>query len=99
VAHFSWSPAAARNGANGLAILVLLLGLHFYALLNTRMVLGPLHIVSTPYLMWAFFPLAPPAAVAAATMVADRIMGRLARTKIWLPAAASCLIAAFAIFV
>jgi hypothetical protein len=84
----------------GLAIVVLLVVLHVYALLHTRMVLGQLHLVSTPYLMWAFFPLAPPAVVAAGSMVADGLLGwRRARVKIWLPAAASFFIAAFAIFV
>ena len=45
--------------------------LHLYALLYTGMVLGRLHVVSTPFLMWAFFPLAPPAVIAGASFVAE----------------------------
>lgn len=45
----------------GLVIAILIIGLHVYALLNTRSVLGRLHLISTPFLMWALFPLAPPA--------------------------------------
>ena len=49
----------------GLVIIALLALLHFYAVLSMQQVLGRLHVVSTPYLMWAFFPLATPAAIAA----------------------------------
>ncbi len=83
----------------GLVIAILIIGLHVYALLNTRSVLGRLHLISTPFLMWALFPLAPPAAVAAGIMVADWITRRRSGARLWLPAVASCLIAAFAIFV
>jgi hypothetical protein len=83
----------------GLAIIVLLASIHFYALLSTQQVLGRLHTVSTPYLMWAFFPLAAPAAIAAGSIVAGWLIGRRAASSAWLPAAASCLIAAVAIFV
>ena len=41
----------------GFVIIALLALLHFYALLSMQQVLGRLHVVSTPYLMWAFFPL------------------------------------------
>ena len=43
----------------GFVIIALLALLHFYALLSMQQVLGRLHVVSTPYLMWAFFPLTP----------------------------------------
>ena len=59
----------------------------------------PAAYVSTPYLMWAFFPLAPPAAIAAGSAVAGWLIGRRAASSAWVPAAASCLIAAVAIFV
>jgi hypothetical protein len=59
----------------GITIVVLLLSIHVYALLNVGMVLGPLHVASTPFLMWAFFPLAPPAAVAAWDAIVDRLFG------------------------
>jgi hypothetical protein len=82
----------------GVTIIALLALLHFYALLSMRAVLGRLHVVSTPYLMWAFFPLAAPAAIAAGSVVAGWLIGRRGASA-WLPAAASCLIAIVAIFV
>jgi hypothetical protein len=56
-------PGAKRR--YGIVIIALLALIHFYALLSMQQVLGRLHTVSTPYLMWAFFPLAAPAAIAA----------------------------------
>ena len=91
----------ASSGAKrryGLAIVTLIVLLHFYALLNTGFVLGRVHTVSTPYLMWAFFPLAAPAAVAAGTFIARRLAGRWVASA-WISAAASCLIAVVAVFV
>ena len=98
-AAFLVSPALARNGAMALAIIALLALIHFYALLSMQQVLGRLHTVSTPYLMWAFFPLAAPAAIAAGGVIAAWVIGRRAASSAWLPAAASCLIAAVAVFV
>lgn len=83
----------------GLVIIALLALLHFYALLHTGLVLGRLHLVSTPFLMWAFFPLAPPAAIAAGGFVAARILGRRVAGSAWMPAAASWGIAVVAVFV
>jgi hypothetical protein len=82
----------------GILIIALLASIHFYALLHMGMVLGRLHVVSTPYLMWAFFPLAAPAAVAVASLAVRLATGRRAVSG-WIPAAASCLIAAVAVFV
>jgi hypothetical protein len=82
----------------GLAIIALLASIHFYALLSMQSVLGRLHVVSTPFLMWAFFPLAPPAAITAGGAVAGWLLGRRATRSAWMQAAASCLIAAVAIF-
>ena len=81
----------------GLAIIVLLALLHFYALLSVQQVLGRLHTVSTPYLMWALFPLAAPAAIAAGSAVGPWLLGRQAANSTWAPALGSCLIAAVAI--
>jgi hypothetical protein len=83
----------------GLAIISLLALLHFYALLSTRLILGRLHLVSMPYLMWAFFPLAAPAAVAAGNMIATLLFGRRVSRLAWMPAVASCVIAVAAIVV
>ena len=83
----------------GVAIIVLLASIHFSALLSVQQVLGRLHVVSTPFLMWAFFPLAPPAAIAAGSAVAGRLIGRRAASSAWAPAAASWLIAVVAVFV
>jgi hypothetical protein len=83
----------------GLVIIVLLASIHFYALLSLQQVLGRLHTVSTPYLMWAFFPLAPPAAVAAGGTVAGWLVGRRAASSGWMLVAASCLIAVVATLV
>jgi hypothetical protein len=82
----------------GILIIALLASIHFYALLHMGMVLGRLHVVSTPYLMWAFFPLAAPAAVAVGSFAVRLATGRRAVSG-WIPAAASCLIAAVAVFV
>jgi hypothetical protein len=83
----------------GLAVVALLALLHFYVLLSINQILGRLHVVSTPYLMWAFFPLAAPAAIAAGGAAAVALIGRRAAASPWLPAAASCLIAAVAVVV
>jgi hypothetical protein len=83
----------------GIAIVALLASIHFYALLSMQQVLGRLHVVSTPFLMWAFFPLAAPAAIAAVDAVASWLIGRRAASSPWMAAAASCLIAVVAIFV
>jgi hypothetical protein len=83
----------------GVVIIALLALLHLYALLNMGLILGRLHVVSTPYLMWAFFPLATPAAIAAGSFIGSRIAGRRLASSGWLAAAAGCLIAAAAIFV
>jgi hypothetical protein len=64
---FTASGARRRYGA---VIIFLLAVLHFTALLSVRHVLGRLHVVSTPFLMWAFFPLAMPAAIAFACCIA-----------------------------
>jgi hypothetical protein len=80
-----------------IAIVVLLALLHFYTLLSMQQILGRLHIVSTPFLTWAFLPLAPPAAVAAAGIVAAWLVGRRAASSAWVAPAASCLLAATAI--
>jgi hypothetical protein len=82
----------------GFVIVALIVMLHVYALLYTGMVLGRLHVVSTPFLMWAFFPLAPPAAIAGASILVNRIAGGRAAAA-WMPAAISCIIAAIAVFV
>jgi hypothetical protein len=82
----------------GLAILALLALLHFYALLYTGKVLGPLNVVAPPYLMWAFFPVAGPAAVSAGRLIVRLVAGRRPMPA-WMPPAASCLIAAVAVFV
>jgi hypothetical protein len=81
----------------GLAIIALLGLIHFYALLSVQQVLGRLHTVSTPFLMWAFFPLAPPAAIAAGSAAVRGLVGRRAGNSAWIPAAVSCLIAVVAI--
>jgi hypothetical protein len=83
----------------GLVIIVLLAAIHFYALLSLQQVLGRLHTVSTPFLMWAFFPLAPPAAVVAGGAVAGWLLGRRAASSAWMLVAASCLIAVVAMLV
>jgi hypothetical protein len=79
-----------------LVIIFLLVLIHLCALLSTQQVLGRLHTVSTPYLMWAFFPLAAPALIAGGGVVAGRLIGRRAPSSAWLPAVASCLIAVVA---
>jgi hypothetical protein len=83
----------------GLVIVALLALFHFYALLMVEKVLGRLHVVSPPYLMWAFFPLAPPAAIVAGSTVAGWLVGRRAAGSPWMPAIASCLLASVAVFV
>jgi hypothetical protein len=75
------------------AVVVLLASIHFYALLSLQQVLGRLHTVSTPYLMWAFFPLAAPAAIAAGASVARWLVGQRAASSAWLPAAAGLTVA------
>jgi hypothetical protein len=94
VLAFTGLGAQRRYGA---AIIFLLVSIHFYALLSTQLILGRLHTVSTPYLMWAFFPLAAPAAVAAGNVVAGRLLGRQAAKSAWMPAVLSCFIAAVAV--
>jgi hypothetical protein len=79
-------------------IISLLALLHFYALLSMQIILGWLHTISTPYLMWAFFPLAAPAAIAAGTFAARLISGRRAENLAWVPVAASWVIAIGAAF-
>jgi hypothetical protein len=83
----------------GLAVISLLVLLHVYALLSMRLVLGRLHLVSMPYLMWAFFPLAPPAAVAATNLIASLLSRRRVSRSAWMPAVASCVIAVAAIVI
>lgn len=82
----------------GVVIIALLALIHFYVLLAMGQVLGRLHTVSPPYLMWAFFPLAPPAAIVAGATVAGKLLGRRAAMSEWAPAVASCLLAAVAVF-
>jgi HAMP domain-containing protein len=82
----------------GLAILVLLGLIHFYAVLSWQQVLGWMHTVSTPYLTWALFPIAAPAAISVGGLVGPWLVGRRAASSPWMPAVASCLIAAFALF-
>jgi hypothetical protein len=81
----------------GLAVIALLMLLHLYALLSMRLVLGRVHLISMPYLMWAFFPLAPPAAVATAWFIASTLSGRRVWRSAWIPAVVSCVIAVAAI--
>jgi hypothetical protein len=71
------------KGRYGLVIISLLALLHFYALLSMQIILGALHTISTPYLMWAFFPLAAPAAIAAVTFAPGVITGRRAENSRW----------------
>jgi hypothetical protein len=82
----------------GAAIAALLAVLHVYALLHMGTVLGRLHVVSPPFLMWAFFPLAPPAVIAAGSAVGASLIGRRAASSAWLPAATGSLMAVVAIF-
>jgi hypothetical protein len=82
----------------GLVIICLLALIHFYELLSTDWIFGRLHVVSTPYLMWALFPLAPPAVIAGVSFLATRIAGRGA-VAMWMPAAAGCVIAVVAVVV
>jgi len=82
----------------GIAIVVLLVGIHVYALLSMRVILGPLHLVGTPFFMWALFPLSPPAAVAAAGAAGGWMFGRRVASSTWIPAAASCFLALAAVF-
>jgi hypothetical protein len=93
----SFSGAGAKR-RYGLAIAVLLVSIHAYALLSVGLVLGTLHVVSTPFLMWAFFPLAPPAAVAAWDTIVGSLFGRRVASSAWMPASTSCLIALVAVF-
>ena len=92
---FAASGVKRRYGA---VIIFLLASIHFYALLSVQQILGRLHTLSTPYLMWALFPLAPPAAIAAGSAVAGWLIGRRAAISAWMPAVASCLIAVVALF-
>jgi hypothetical protein len=82
----------------GVVIISLLALQHFYALLSMQIILGALHMISTPYLMWAFFPLAAPSAVAAGIFAARLISGRRAENSAWVPVAASWVIAIGAAF-
>lgn len=77
----------------GLIIIALLALLHFYALLSMDQILGRLHTISTPYLMWALFPLTPPAVIAAGNFILGRITA-----PTWSSAAAGSLIAIGAVF-
>jgi hypothetical protein len=83
----------------GVVIIALLALLHFYALVSTGLILGRLHVVSTPYLMWAFFPLSTPAAIATGSFIGARIAGRRVASSGWTAAAVGCFIAAVVIFV
>jgi hypothetical protein len=83
----------------GWVIIALLALIHFYALLSMQQVLGRLHTVSTPYLMWAFFPLAAPAAIAAGAAVAGWLIGPRAAGSAWMPAAAGLAVAVAAVLV
>jgi hypothetical protein len=83
----------------GLVIIALLVLVHFYVLLSLQQILGRLHVVSTPYLMWALFPLAPPAAIAAGGFAARFVMGQRAAASPWMPAAANLLVAFVAVFI
>jgi hypothetical protein len=82
----------------GLSIVVLLVLLHFYTLLYMGSILGPLHTISSPYLMWAFFPLAAPAAVAAVSFAARLVAGPRAASSGWALAGAGWFIAIVALF-
>jgi hypothetical protein len=83
----------------GLVIIALLALTHFYALLSVGQVLGRIHTVSPPYLMWALFPLAAPAAVVAGSTVASLAVGWRAARSPWMSVAATWLVAAVAVFV
>jgi len=89
---------AATKRRYGITIVVLLVSIHVYALLSIGLVLGPLHVVGPAFLIWAFFPLAPPAAVAAGDAVVGSLFGRRVASSAWMPAAASCFIALAAVF-
>jgi hypothetical protein len=93
-----WAGAGVKR-RYGLVIIALLALTHFYALLSVGKVLGRIHTVSPPYLMWAFFPLAMPAAVVAGSTVASWVVGRRVARSPWMPAVVSCLLAAVAVFV
>src|SRR5262249_10369521 len=77
----------------GLVIISLLALLHFYALLSMQIILGPVHVISTPYLMWAFFPLSAPAAIAAGAFAAKLVLGQRTESSVWALVAASSVIA------
>jgi len=81
----------------GLVIMALLALCHVYALLSMQQILGRLHTISTPYLMWALFPLAPPAVIAAGSSIIKGIPPRGAASP-WTTAAAGGLITAAAVF-
>jgi hypothetical protein len=83
----------------GVVIIALLALIHLYVLLALGQVLGRIHTVSPPYLMWAFFPLATPAAIMAGSIIAAWLRRRHPAIATWMPAAASCLLAAVAVFV
>jgi hypothetical protein len=83
----------------GLSIVVLLGLLHVYALLYMGTILGPLHTVGPPYLMWAFFPLAAPAVIAAASFVAGLATGRQSATSAMVAPVAAWVIAIAAVLV
>jgi hypothetical protein len=82
----------------GLVIAALLALLHFYALLSLQQILGKLHVVSTPYLMFALFPMASPAVIAAGSFAARLTAGGRAAPA-WVPAAGAWLIAAAALVI
>jgi hypothetical protein len=82
----------------GLSIVGLLVLLHFYTLLYMGSIRGPLHTVSSPYLMWAFFPLAAPAAVAPVSFAARLAAGPRAASSAWALAGAGWFIAIAALF-
>jgi hypothetical protein len=83
----------------GLVIIALLALNHLNALLMVGQVLGRLHVISPPYLMWALFPLATPAAIVAGGTVVGWLVGRRAAKSPWIAAAASCLMASVAVLV
>lgn len=81
----------------GLVIVVLLALLHLYALLSMEIILGRVHTISIYYLMWAFSPLAAPAAVAAASFAVRLVAGPRAANSAWTLAGANWLIAIVAL--
>jgi hypothetical protein len=81
-----------------IAVLALLIADHLYALLSVDLILGRLHAIRSPYLMWPVLSLAAAPAVAAAGDVINWIMGQSAARMRWAWSGLSCAMAAAAVF-